>query len=75
MARRIFEFRCADGHVSEKLIDEHEQTVVCPECSLPANRIISAVRLDWRMGVDADMPTMSDKWARMHREAAKTKED
>lgn len=75
MAKRIFEFKCADGHISEKFISDNEHEVSCPQCQKPAKRIISAVRLDWRMGVDPDMSTMSDKWARMHEQAAKARSE
>ena len=48
---------------------EHDQE--CPMCSTASKFVISAARLDWRMGVDSDMPTMADKWAKMHVQGAK----
>jgi hypothetical protein len=75
MARRIFEFKCANQHTFEKFIDSEVKETVCPSCGLMAKRIISPVRLDWRMGVDSDMPTMAEKWSRMHENAAKTRKD
>ncbi len=48
------------------------KVAMCTECRQPGHRIISAVRLDYRMGVDPDgCPTAGDKWARLHREEGK----
>lgn len=71
MTHRIFEFLCPDDHKFDKYIDESCHKAVCPTCKQDAKRIISAVRLDYRMGVDSSMTTMSDKWAKMHRDEAK----
>lgn len=71
MALRIFEFQCPDGHLFEKLVPDDEHTAMCSTCNQEASRIISAVRLGMRMGVDSDLTTMSDKWAKMHVDEAK----
>ena len=71
MTRRIFEFLCPDNHKFDRLIDDSERTSECKTCGKEAKRIISAVRLDYRMGVDDSMPTMADKWAKMHKDEAK----
>lgn len=68
----LFDFQCPHCDlVFEKLVHPDSKVAPCPSCSLQAARIVSPVRLDWRMGVDSDMPTMADKWERMHRQAAK----
>jgi len=67
----IFDFLCECGNKFEKLIDPHEHEAMCSKCGKEAPRIISPVRLDWRMGVDSSMPTMYDKWEKMHKQAAK----
>jgi putative FmdB family regulatory protein len=36
----------------------------CPECGGQAKRLISAPRIDPRMGVDTDFGTMGDRWAK-----------
>ena len=71
MTRRIFEFQCPDGHLFERFVDDSKTTSKCETCNQEANRIISAVRLGMRMGVDSDLTTMSDKWAKMHVDEAK----
>ena len=44
----------------------------CPECGSPSNRLISAPRLDPRMGLDPEgNPTMADKWAKVREQRAK----
>ena len=63
MARRIFEFRCVKGHVTDKYVDDSVTTVVCPHCRNDASRIISAVRssLD---GTSGHFPDATDKWVK-----------
>lgn len=75
MARRIFEFLCPNEHKFERLVYDHEHTAVCSQCKKEANRIISPVRLDYRMGVDTSMTTMADKWAKMHIQGAKQRSE
>ena len=41
MARRIFEFVCGEGHLSDKLVDSECRVTHCPICDQPAERIIS----------------------------------
>lgn len=74
MTLLMFDFQCENEHTFEKLAPSHEYSTKCPECGEQAKRMISPVRLDWRMGVDSDMPTMASKWAKMHKQAAKTKD-
>lgn len=40
----LYEYRCASGHVTEKLRRylERDRPVVCPECDMEARRIPSA---------------------------------
>jgi len=67
----IFEFLCPEDHKFERLVYSHEHTAVCPQCKKEAKRIISPVRLDYRMGVDPTMTTSADRWARIHEQGAK----
>jgi len=68
----MFDWRCNDcDRKFEGLAKSSETTRTCKHCGSTAHRIVSPVRLDWRMGVDSSMPTMADKWARMHTEKAK----
>lgn len=62
--RRIFEFQCSDNHVSERYISEDVTEAPCKVCSLPAQRVVSAVRskLD---PISGDFPGETAKWAKM----------
>ena len=70
MPRRIFEFKCSEGHVSEALVYTGTTETMCPECGGPAFRTISAVR-SFLEGVSGAFPTASDRWARTHEQAAR----
>lgn len=43
--RRLFEFRCENGHTVERLEREEVRWVSCAECEALAERIISAPRI------------------------------
>ena len=81
MTSRIYEYQCPQGHVTEKLVPvasrEGVQFCTTPGCGQLAHYIVSAPKLDYlHMGTDpVGNPTAGDKWARMHREAAKEKSD
>lgn len=74
MARRMYEFMCPDNHRFERLTDEHERTSVCPQCSQEGKRIISAVHLSAKMGLDPSS-AQGDRWARMHTQEAKRRNE
>ena len=63
MSKRIFEFRCGEGHITEKYIDSAEHSVICSVCQSIATRIISAPNIMLE-GVTGDFPTAADAWAR-----------
>ena len=67
MARRIFEFVCEDGHLSDKLVDSECRATHCPICDKTAERIISTpmVKLE---GVTGDFPGASMQWERKRAE-------
>lgn len=64
--RVLFDYACEHGHLFEELVDrDSRDSVTCPACGSPAQRQLSALRLDARMGIDAaSFPTMGDKWVR-----------
>ena len=66
--KRIFEFKCSQGHVHEAYTDKWENE--CPACTEVAYRIISAPRIKLD-GISGHFPTASDKWARNHEEATR----
>ena len=68
--RRIFEFKCVKGHVSEKFVDDVVTVVECPHCRNDASRIISSPRIRLE-GITGAFPTAADAWARKHEEAAR----
>jgi putative FmdB family regulatory protein len=73
--RRLYDFLCKGcGETFEDLIDPVDgEKPVCGYCgSTDATRLISAARIDPRLGLDPDaFPTMGDKWARIRRQRAK----
>jgi len=75
----IYEYKCPEGHITEKLVPllqrEGVQYCIHPGCGQLAKYIVSAPHIDYlHMGLDpVGNPTAGDKWARMHKEAAKSK--
>jgi hypothetical protein len=73
MARRIFEFVCKEGHLSDKLVDSDCRATHCPICDQPAERIISTpmVKLE---GVTGDFPGAAMQWERKRAEKIKAEQ-
>ena len=67
MARRIFEFLCANSHRTEALVNEEVQHLHCSKCGSEAARIISATRVNLE-GCSGSFPTASDSWVRKRAE-------
>jgi len=61
--KRIFEFQCKQGHVTERYIDEHERTTTCIECEGAAHRIVSMPRINLE-GITGAFPGAADAWVR-----------
>ena len=70
--KRIFEFRCAKEHISEKLVDDEVRSIECPHCRNEASRIISSPRISLE-GTSGAFPTAADAWARKHEQAARSR--
>lgn len=69
----LFDFECNSCGVFEELVYSAEHSTPCPKCGAPASRMISPVRLDYRMGIYSNsFPTMADKWERIQRSKAQT---
>lgn len=68
--KRIFEFRCAKDHLTEKFVDDAVRSIECPHCRNEASRIISSPRFVLE-GITGAFPTAYDAWARKHEEAAR----
>jgi hypothetical protein len=73
MAKRMYEFRCAENHTTESYVDDKVNAIECPVCQLMALRIISAPRIALE-GITGDFPTAADAWARKHEEATRIAE-
>ena len=71
--KRIFEFKCGEGHTTESYIDEKVNAIECPTCQCMSLRVISAPRIALE-GVTGDFPTAADAWARKHEEATRVAE-
>jgi hypothetical protein len=41
MARRMFDFRCENNHLTEKFIDDSVTEVECCECGDTASKVIT----------------------------------
>ena len=68
--KRIFEFKCAKDHLTEKLVDDEVRSIECPHCRNEASRIISSPRISLE-GITGAFPSAHDAWARKHEEATR----
>jgi hypothetical protein len=70
MPRRIYDFKCAEGHVTEKFVDTSCQKIDCPVCGQPSIRLVSFARpmLDV---ISGDFPGATLRWARGRQEKIK----
>ena len=69
---RVFDFRCAGGHVSEHFVEAGTCAVQCPECNQLALRQVAAPRAKLE-GITGAFPSAADKWER-NRESHMKKE-
>lgn len=67
--KKLFDFRCSEGHVTEEYVDAETRTVRC-KCGQEAHRIISPVPFKLN-GADASWPTAHSKWIKEHEEAGR----
>ena len=44
--RRLFDFKCDNGHVNEKFVDTETTEVQCPDCELKARKIVTPVKVN-----------------------------
>lgn len=70
MTRRIFEFVCADGHVSEHFIDEEVRESDCKTCGKEASRMVSAVQCSLDP-ISGHWPGATMKWAKNRQDQIK----
>ena len=67
MARRIFEFLCANSHRTEAFVDTECHATPCKECGAEATRVISAPTMKLE-GFTGSFPTAYDAWSRKRAE-------
>lgn len=71
----LFDFECPTcALVFEELVNKEKLTHECPECGSMAARIISTPRVDPRLGLSEDFPTMAAKWERSRRARHKSED-
>lgn len=73
MPKRIFEFVCENGHITEAFVDTDTRTTDCRECGKTAERIISRpmVKLE---GVTGEFPGAAMQWERKRAEKLKVEQ-
>jgi hypothetical protein len=65
----MYEYCCADGHITERLAEPDTRTVLCgqPGCFSEAERIVSAPQIKLE-GFTGAFPGAYDRWERVHKE-------
>ena len=65
--KRMFDFLCDNGHVSERLVDDSIRTLKCSECDKEAVRVISSPQVKLE-GFSGAFPDAYDRWAKVRAE-------
>lgn len=68
--RKLFEFVCSKGHLTEKYIDDEIRAISCPLCGEQSVRLISTPRINLE-GFTGAFPGAADKWLRIRAEKHK----
>jgi putative FmdB family regulatory protein len=70
-----FDWRCQScGHKFEQWCRADKREMECPLCASASKRLVSAARFPLSQGVDPSLPTLADKWSRMHEQGRKVDE-
>lgn len=64
---KIFDFRCPDGHVFEKIVGGETKVCRC-DCGLEATKQLSAPSFHLE-GATGGFPTAHQRWVREHEKA------
>jgi predicted nucleic acid-binding Zn ribbon protein len=70
--KRMYEFKCCGGHITERFCSFEDKQTTCSECNLPASRIISAPSVALE-GISGSFPGAAMKWERKHTEHLRKK--
>ena len=65
--KRMFDFLCDSGHVTERLVDDSVGAITCPECGKEAVKAVSAPTIKLE-GFTGAFPDAYDRWARVRAE-------
>lgn len=68
--KRMYEFMCSNGHITESYLDESIRETTCSTCGNDASRIISMPRISLD-GTDPVYVSAHERWARNREEATK----
>ena len=69
----LFDFKCGQAHVTERLLGAPQKEVVCSTCGERALRMLATPTIKLE-GVTMSFPTASMKWERIHREMGRNSE-
>jgi hypothetical protein len=61
------DFLCDDGHVTEALRDDSEQSIVCPVCGKAAVKTLATPQIKLE-GFTGAFPDAYDRWAKVRAE-------
>lgn len=67
---RVFDYKCAEGHITEAFVNDINQPVPCSTCGANTERLISTPNLNIP-GWDSSFPTAQQKWERTREEKRK----
>lgn len=62
----LYDFKCSNDHIHERIASRNTVAVPCPQCSEVAHRIISTVNFSLDP-ISGDFPKATKNWAK-HRE-------
>lgn len=64
--KRIFEFLCDDGHLTDRFVDSEVRQMAC-SCGKESKRIVSAPQVKLE-GITGSFPGAYDRWERVRAE-------
>ena len=64
------DFLCDEGHVTEALRDDSEQSIVCPVCGNTAIKALAAPQIKLE-GFSGAFPDAYDRWSRVRADKLK----
>lgn len=65
--RRLYDFKCDNGHVNDFLRYPDVEEVDCPDCELKARKIITPVKIQR----DMNSPAGKERWAKQREKQIK----